>query len=148
MAKPLFGLQDAQQDGAQEGGLLAGINTTPLVDVMLVLLIIFLITIPVFTSGVKLVLPQERAVAGQNRPDSIVISVNRQGQIFWFDSLLPGIDALARRLRDVADRVHQPEVQIRGDSGARFGAVGQVLLACQRAGIAKVSFVTEPALLP
>lgn len=148
MAKPLFGLQDAQQDGVQEGGLLAGINTTPLVDVMLVLLIIFLITIPVFTSGVKLVLPQDHAVAGQNRPDSIVISVNRQGQIFWFDSLLPGIDALARRLRDVADRVHQPEVQIRGDSGARFGAVGQVLLACQRAGIAKVSFVTEPALLP
>ena len=102
-------------DDAQDGALLAGINTTPLVDVMLVLLIIFLITIPVVTSSVMLSLPNERIAASQTRPDSIIISVDRQGQLFWFDARLPNADALARRLRDVAARVQQPEVQIRGD---------------------------------
>ena len=147
MAKPLFAPQDAMQDGVQDGALLAGINTTPLVDVMLVLLIIFLITIPVVTSAVKLALPQDRVVPSQNRPGSIVISVDRQGQVFWFDSRVPDIETLARRLRAVAADVQQPEVQIRGDRQARFESVGRVLLACQRAGISKVSFVTEPAVL-
>ena len=81
-------------DDAQDGALLAGINTTPLVDVMLVLLIIFLITIPVVTSSVMLSLPQERIAASQTRPDSIIISVDRQGQLFWFDTRLPNADAL------------------------------------------------------
>jgi hypothetical protein len=84
-------------DDAQDGALLAGINTTPLVDVMLVLLIIFLITIPVVTSSVMLSLPNERVAASQTRPDSIIISVDRQGQLFWFDARLPNADALARR---------------------------------------------------
>ena len=147
MVKPLFVPHDDMQEGAQEGALLAGINTTPLVDVMLVLLIIFLIAIPVVTSAVKLALPQERVVASQSRPDSIVISVDRQGQVFWFDSRVPDMDTLSRRLRGVAVTVHQPEVQIRGDRQTHFEAVGRVLLACQRAGISKVSFVTDPATL-
>ena len=134
-------------DDAQDGALLAGINTTPLVDVMLVLLIIFLITIPVVTSSVMLSLPNERIAASQTRPDSIIISVDRQGQLFWFDTRLPNADALARRLSDVAARVQQPEVQIRGDRQASFEGVGRVLAACQRAGIAKVSFITEPSAL-
>jgi biopolymer transport protein ExbD len=145
VGKPLFALEDDLSEGARGGALLAGINTTPLVDVMLVLLIIFLITIPVVTSAVKLVLPQDRIAASQSRPDSIIISVDRAGQVFWFESPVPDADSLLRRLRDVASRVEQPEVQIRGDHQARFEGVGQVLLACQRAGIAKVSFVTEPA---
>ena len=147
MGKPLFALEDDLSEGARGGALLAGINTTPLVDVMLVLLIIFLITIPVVTSAVKLALPQDRIVASQSRPDSIVISVDRQGQVFWFDSRVPDIDTLSRRLRGVTATGHQPEVQIRGDRQAHFEGVGRVLLACQRAGISKVSFVTEPVAL-
>ena len=135
-------------DDAQDGALLAGINTTPLVDVMLVLLIIFLITIPVVTSSVPVKLPDERTTASQSRPDSVIISVDRQGQLFWFDTRLPNADALARRLSELAARVQQPEVQIRGDRQASFEGVGRVLAACQRAGIAKVSFITDPAARP
>ena len=134
-------------DEAQDGVLLAGINTTPLVDVMLVLLIIFLITIPVVTRSVVLNLPSERSAASQPRSDSIVISVDRKGQLFWFDTRVADTDALARRLNELSARVQQPEVQIRGDRQASFEGVGRVLAACQRAGIAKVSFITEPAAL-
>jgi len=134
-------------DEAQDGVLLAGINTTPLVDVMLVLLIIFLITIPVVTRSVVLTLPSERSAASQPRSDSIVISVDRKGQLFWFDTRVADTDALARRLNELSARVQQPEVQIRGDRQASFEGVGRVLAACQRAGIAKVSFITEPAAL-
>ena len=132
-------------DEAHDRALLAGINTTPLVDVMLVLLIIFLITIPVVTSSVMLTLPHERFAPNQQRPDSIIISVDRQGQLFWFDTPLPDADALARRLSDVASRAEQPSVQIRGDRQASFEGVGRVLAACERAGIAKVAFITEPS---
>jgi len=135
-------------DDAQDGALLAGINTTPLVDVMLVLLIIFLITIPVVTSSVAVKLPDERTAASQARPNSVIISVDRQGQLFWFDTPLSNADALARRLSELAASVQQPEVQIRGDRQASFEGVGRVLVACQRAGIAKVSFITEPAPRP
>ena len=134
-------------DDAQDGVLLAGINTTPLVDVMLVLLIIFLITIPVVTSSVMLKLPIERSAASEARPESVIISVDRKGQLFWFDTRISDADALARRLRALSARVQQPEVQIRGDRQASFDGVGRVLAACQRAGIAKVSFITEPAAL-
>jgi len=134
-------------DEAQDGVLLAGINTTPLVDVMLVLLIIFLITIPVVTRSVVLTLPSERSAASQPRSDSIVISVDRKGQLFWFDTRVADTDALARRLNELSARVQQPEVQIRGDRQASFEGVGRVLAACQRAGIAKVSFITEPSAL-
>jgi biopolymer transport protein ExbD len=134
-------------DEAQDGVLLAGINTTPLVDVMLVLLIIFLITIPVVTRSVVLTLPSERSAASQPRSDSIVISVDRKGQLFWFDTRVADTDALARRLNELSARVQQPEVQIRGDRQASFEGVGRVLAACQRAGVAKVSFITEPAAL-
>ena len=134
-------------DEAQDGVLLAGINTTPLVDVMLVLLIIFLITIPVVTRSVVLTLPSERSAASRPRSDSIVISVDSKGQLFWFDTRVADTDALARRLNELSARVQQPEVQIRGDRQASFEWVGRVLAACQRAGIAKVSFISEPASL-
>ena len=134
-------------DNGQDGVLLAGINTTPLVDVMLVLLIIFLITIPVVTSSVAVKLPNERVAASQTQPDSVIISVDRQGQVFWFDSRVQDADALERRLTDLVARVKHPEIQIRGDRQASFDGVGRLLAAFQRAGIAKVSFITEPAAL-
>jgi len=120
------------------------INTTPLVDVMLVLLIIFMITIPVVTQSIKLELPQERNVPTQTKPENITIAVNRDGEIHWGMERLPDIETLVARLKVVAVKEPQPEVHIRGDSEVRYESVGRVVVACQRAGILKVGFITEP----
>ena len=120
------------------------INTTPLVDVMLVLLIIFLITIPVVTQSVQLELPKERNLPTQTKPENIVIAVNRDGEIFWGIERLPDIETLVRRLKIEAVKEPQPEVHIRGDAEVRYESVGRVVVACQRAGIYKVGFITEP----
>jgi biopolymer transport protein ExbD len=120
------------------------INTTPLVDVMLVLLIIFLITIPVVTQTVKLELPKERNLPLQTKPENIVIAVNREGEIYWGLERIPDIEALVTRLKVEAVKEPQPEVHIRGDMEVRYESVGRVVVACQRAGIFKVGFITEP----
>jgi biopolymer transport protein ExbD len=120
------------------------INTTPLVDVMLVLLIIFLITIPVVTASIPLELPKERNVPTQTKPENIVIAVNRDGEIFWGMEQVPDIEALVARLKTEAVKEPQPEVHIRGDGEVRYESVGRVVVACQRAGIYKVGFITEP----
>ena len=122
----------------------ATINTTPLVDVMLVLLIIFLITIPVVTQSIALELPKERNVPTQTKPENIVIAVNRDGAVHWGLERLPGIETLVTRLKAAAVKEPQPEVHIRGDAEVRYEAVGRVVAACQRAGILKVGFITEP----
>jgi biopolymer transport protein ExbD len=127
-----------------EDALNASINTTPLVDVMLVLLIIFLITIPVVTQSIKVTLPTERNTPTQTKPENVVLAVDRDGGIFWGIERLSGIDALVTRLKASAVKEPQPEVHVRGDSEARFEAVGRVVAACQRAGILKVGFITEP----
>jgi len=124
--------------------VLSQINTTPLVDVMLVLLIIFLITIPVVTSSIRLSLPLEEAAQRQSRPENVIISVDPSGSIYWYDTRLSAPADLAARLRKVAAMTPQPEVQIRGDKAARYESVGQVLAACERAGISHVAFITEP----
>jgi biopolymer transport protein ExbD len=120
------------------------INTTPLVDVMLVLLIIFMITIPVVTQSIKLELPKERNVPTQTKPENIVIAVNRDGEVHWGLERLPDIETLVNRLKLQAVKEPQPEVHIRGDSEVRYESVGRVVVACQRAGILKVGFITEP----
>ena len=120
------------------------INTTPLVDVMLVLLIIFLITIPVVTQNIRLELPKERNVPTQTKPENIVIAVNRDGEMYWGIERLPDIETLVTRLKIQAVKDPQPEVHIRGDGEVRYEAVGRVVVACQRAGIMKVGFITEP----
>ena len=125
--------------------IIGTINTTPLVDVMLVLLIIFLITIPVVTTSVKVSLPQENNVPRETQPDNLIVSVDAAGRIFLYDTPLANSQALFERLRPLATRKPQPEVQIRGDGAAQFEAVGKVMNAVQRAGIAKVSFITEPS---
>ena len=122
----------------------SSINTTPLVDVMLVLLIIFLITIPVVTQSVAMKLPQETNIARQTKPENIEISVNRDGDVFWNNQPVADSEALFQRLKKVAVQVPQPEVHIRGDQAARYESIGRVVFACQRAAIAKISFVTEP----
>ena len=124
--------------------LLASINTTPLVDVMLVLLIIFLITIPVVTQSIAMSLPKENNIARQTKPENIEISVNKDGDVFWNAQLVPDNEALFQRLKKVAVMKPQPEIHIRGDEKSRYESVGRVVFACQRAAIQKISFVTEP----
>jgi biopolymer transport protein ExbD len=128
----------------EEDEVVSTINTTPLVDVMLVLLIIFLITIPVVTHTVPVNLPKETNIARQTKPENIEISVNKDGDIFWNRQLVPDTDALFQRLAKVAVLIPQPEVHIRGDEKARYESIGRVLFQCTRASIQKVSFITEP----
>ena len=127
-----------------EDEVVSTINTTPLVDVMLVLLIIFLITIPVVTQTVALNLPKETNIARQTKPENIEISVNKDGDVFWNAQRVPDNEALFQRLKKIATMTPQPEVHIRGDEKTRYESVGRVVFACQRAAIQKISFVTEP----
>ena len=131
------------EDGGEDE-VISTINTTPLVDVMLVLLIIFLITIPVVTHSVALVLPKQTNQPTQTKPENITISVDRDGNIFWNTALVPDSNALFERMKAVAVLEPQPEVHIRGDQEARYEFVGKIVATCQRAGIAKVNFITEP----
>ena len=131
-----------QSDGDGDE-LVAAINTTPLVDVMLVLLIIFLITIPVVTHTVPVSLPKESSVPMQTRPDNINLSVDQDGGVFWNKELLDA-KALQDRLKTVSSQTPQPEVHIRGDLNARYESVGKIIALCQQAGIVKVGFITEP----
>ena len=120
------------------------INTTPLVDVMLVLLIIFLITIPVVNFPVPVALPKLRNQVRESTPKDIVISVDAKGATFWFDSRVASDEALADKLKAVSLQDPQPEIHIRGDARSDYAPVGRVLYACQRAGIRHVGFITEP----
>jgi biopolymer transport protein ExbD len=131
-------------DGDGEDQLNNTINTTPLVDVMLVLLIIFLITIPVVTQTIKVHLPKERNIPLQTKPENIVISVNREGEMYWGMQRVPDIETLVNRLKIESVKEPQPEVHIRGDADVRYESVGRVVVACQRAGIFKVGFITQP----
>jgi len=132
----------ADEDG--EDQLNSTINTTPLVDVMLVLLIIFLITIPVVTHTVPVELPKETNVPTQTKPENINISVDREGNIYWNDKAIPDMANLLDRMKTEAQKDPQPEVHIRGDANTRYEFVGKVVFTCQRAGIVKVGFITEP----
>ena len=127
-----------------EDEVVSAINTTPLVDVMLVLLIIFLITIPVVAHTVPVSLPKETNIARQTKPENIEIAVNKDGDVFWNTQPVADSEALFQRLKKIAVMTPQPEVHIRGDEKSRYESIGRVLFACQRAAIQKVSFVTEP----
>ena len=137
----------AMNVGSDSGGedeVVSSINTTPLVDVMLVLLIIFLITIPVVTQTVALNLPKESNIARQTKPENIEISVNKDGEVYWNAQLVADNEALFQRLKKIATMTPQPEIHIRGDEKSRYESIGRVVFACQRAAILKISFVTEP----
>jgi biopolymer transport protein ExbD len=131
-------------DDSGEDQMNSSINTTPLVDVMLVLLIIFLITIPVVTQTIKLDLPKERNLPTQTKPENIVLAVNRDGEVHWGLQRLADAEELVARLKTEAVKDPQPEVHIRGDLEVRYEPIGRVIVACQRAGILKVGFITEP----
>ena len=135
-------MQVGSSDG-DEDEMNSAINTTPLVDVMLVLLIIFLITIPVVTQSVKLQLPTERNLPTQTKPENSLLAVSRDGDVYWNTRKMPDTEALVQALKKESIKDPQPEVHIRGDEDARYESVGRLVVACQRAGIAKVGFITE-----
>ena len=122
----------------------ATINTTPLVDVMLVLLIIFLITIPVITKTVKVSLPKAANIATQTKPENITIALDPQGNVYWNNEQVATREQLVDMIKAEAVKDPQPEIHIRGDANARFEDVGRVIYSIQRGGIVKVGFITEP----
>jgi biopolymer transport protein ExbD len=126
------------------GSANAEINTTPLVDVMLVLLIIFLITIPVVVTSIPVNLPKDVNQPRASKPENIVLSVNAGGDVFWNELRISKTEDLVERLKKEAVKDPQPEVHIRGDSATKFEAIGRAIYACQRVGIVKISFVIEP----
>jgi biopolymer transport protein ExbD len=120
------------------------INTTPLVDVMLVMLIIFLVTIPVITKSIKVELPKAANIPTQTKPENITISIDRNGNTYWNGALVADRGELQRLVVAEAVKDPQPEIHIRGDDDARYEALGRVMYTIQRGGIAKVGYLTEP----
>jgi biopolymer transport protein ExbD len=142
-----MGMQIGSSD--DDDSLNSTINTTPLVDVMLVLLIIFLITIPVVTTSVKVTLPLERNAPRESKPENIVLSFGANGKLFFYDAPVKDYEDLKaklRRARDDAKRAKKdpPEVHIRGDINSVYEPVGRAILAIQEVGLTKVAFVTDP----
>lgn len=131
-------------EGYADDGMLSEINTTPLVDVMLVLLIIFLITIPVVNAAVSVDLPRQSNQLRKALPDTVIISVDAQGRSYWYDAPVADRDAMRERLSRIAALSPQPEVHIRADARADYAHVARIVLACQQAGIARIGFLTEP----
>jgi len=134
---------NAPQDGGAEERAMSDINTTPLVDVMLVLLIVFMITVPVITQTVPLNLPKVENIPTETKPENITIAVNSQGQIYWNMALVNNEQLLAQ-FDAIARQQPQPEVHVRADQNTRYEFVGRVIVDAQRKGIQKVGFITEP----
>jgi biopolymer transport protein ExbD len=134
--------------GQDEMELNSTINVVPLVDIMLVMLIIFLVTIPVIIKTVPMMLPNARNIATITKPENIVISVDRNENIYWNNAPVEYSDLRGKfdtaLIRSVHSGTPLPEVHIRGDATVRFQALGRVILACQQAGVPKVGFITEP----
>ena len=129
-------------DDSGIGQPMAEINTTPLVDVMLVLLVIFIITAPLFHQAVAVDLPKVDSSKLEDKPHVIQLAIDDQGQIYWNGEAIHR-DALDGRLREAA--ALQPELHLRADRGTRYEKVAEVMAAAQRAGVVKIAFVTDPA---
>lgn len=129
--------------GDDDSPPMAEINMTPLVDVMLVLLIVFMITIPVMQHAVKVELPQASSQKNDVKPESININITANGQIFWNSSAI-NLDTLSIYAQTAAKKTPQPEVQLRADKNVRYESVAQVLSTSKRAGLTKIGFVTDP----
>lgn len=134
----------AMSVGSSDEEFNSTINTTPLVDVMLVLLIIFLITIPVITKTVKVSLPKAANIATQTKPENITVAVDSEGNIYWNNTAVSDTNALIELVKVEAVKDPQPEIHIRGDSEARYEDIGRVMYSIQRGGVVKVGFITEP----
>ncbi|KAF1049602.1 ExbD/TolR family protein [Xylophilus sp.] len=132
-----FGTQDEADDAMNE------INMTPLVDVMLVLLIVFIITVPVMKHAVNVDLPRATNKAEDIKPETVRLSVTADGSYFWNETKVDDAE-LESRLRAEAAKEPQPELHIRGDKDVRYERVAQAMAAAQQAGVKKIGFITEP----
>jgi biopolymer transport protein ExbD len=141
-----MGMMINSNDSDEE--VIGTINTTPLVDVMLVLLIIFLITVPVAIQTVPVNLPEERNVPYETKPENIQLAVNKNGDVFWNENYIADKTQLLLRLQVEAQKRPQPDVHIRGDQLTPFEAIDQVISTTQQAGIGKIAFVTTPPSTP
>ena len=130
--------------GEEDRGIMSEINTTPLVDIMLVLLIIFLITIPVITKNVPVAVPKAVNIPTQTKPENITISVSADGEVYWAQQHVPDMKLLVERIEREAVKVPQPEIHIRADADTDYKNVGKVIAAINRGGVIKVGFITEP----
>jgi biopolymer transport protein ExbD len=128
----------------EEGSAISEINTTPLVDIMLVLLIIFLITVPVIQDMAQVTIPKAVNIPTQTKPENITISVDSKGQVYWNAGKITDREVFFQKIVSEARKSPQPEFHIRGDVNARYEAVGRVIFNLQRGGIVKVGFITEP----
>jgi biopolymer transport protein ExbD len=131
-------------DSGDEDQVMSEINTTPLVDIMLVLLIIFLITSPVVMHLQQIKLPTETNQALKNKPEDINIVVNKDGDIYWGQKKMANTDELFENLKKESVKIPQPAVHVRGDMTSRYESIGRVMFQAQRAGVQKVGFVIEP----
>ena len=127
-----------------EDASISDINTTPLVDVMLVLLIIFLITVPVIKKMAQVDIPKAVNIPTQTKPENVTISVDAAGKVYWNANRIDDKEVFFQRIVAQARLSPQPEFHIRGDKGARWESIGRVIFNLQRGGIVKVGFITEP----
>ena len=126
----------------KHGSPMAEINVTPMVDVMLVLLVIFIITAPLFTHAIKLDLPNAQSTPAPEKPDTISLSINGEGAIFWNnDPISQG--ELETKLSAAAQKKPMPELQLRADKSTRYEVIAQVMAAAQGNGLTKLGFVTD-----
>ncbi|TVT49639.1 MAG: biopolymer transporter ExbD [Denitromonas halophila] len=130
-------------DNSGQSAPMSEINTTPLVDVMLVLLIIFMITAPLLTHSVKIDLPTASSAPTVETPDAITLSLDAEGQLFWNNDPMPK-EALAPRMADIAALDPQPELHLRADKDTRYEAIAELMAAARVAGVVKLGFVTLP----
>jgi len=131
------------QDDSTQDGIMAEINMTPMVDVMLVLLIIFMITLPVIQQAVKVELPKANSVRNEVKPESIQLSIDAKGQIYW-NSTAIDLATFDKDAEEAAKKDPQPEINLRADKSVKYEYVAKVLAASRRAGLTKLGFVTEP----
>ncbi|MDB5770845.1 MAG: biopolymer transport protein ExbD [Burkholderiales bacterium] len=121
---------------------MADINVTPMVDVMLVLLVIFIITAPLFTHAIKLDLPTAQSTAAPEKPETISLSINAEGAIFWNNDRIEQKD-LGAKMGVAAQQKPQPDLQLRADKSTRYEVIAQVMSAAQTNGLTKIGFVTD-----
>jgi len=131
-------------DSGDDDAVMSEINTTPLVDIMLVLLIIFLITSPVVLKLQQVKLPAETNQVTKTAPEDINITVNKDGEMYWNQTRIANADELFKFLAEQSVKVPQPAVKVRGDQETRYESIGRVIFTAQRAGVQKVGFVIEP----
>ena len=122
---------------------MSDINMTPLIDVMLVLLVIFMITAPLMTSSLKLDLPKSDAAQASETPLFVAVALDKDGRLFFGDEAVDA-STFAARIADAAKRNPQTEVQLRADRSVPYGRVAELIGTVQKAGLSRIGFVADP----